>query len=244
LTGCPKKAAPVPPSAERAPVVAAAPPSAAPPELEARVEPAVIRPGESAFLIWESRNANSVIAQNIGEVDQSGRMKVFPGATAIYRIIASGPGGQVEKSVTLEVSDVRPPAVAEIPELVGKSVEEVFTYFVKPVFFDYGSSNLDDEAKITLDGNVAWLVRPENADLQIMLEGHTDDRGTSRYNLALGDERAQLVKKYLAERGVDPTRVLTVSLGEENPFDRGDTEEAFALNRRVQFSLVPKGTEP
>jgi len=162
-------------------------------------------------------------------------MKVFPEKTMEYQISASGPGGKAAKAVTVQVS-------AEIPspgdqELTGKTPEETFAYFVKPVFFDYDSSALNEEAKVTLDGNVRWLLRPENADVKIMLEGHTDSRGSAEYNLALGDKRAQLVKNYLVEHGMDPSRVVTISLGEEHPFDEGTTEEAFAFNRRVQFFL-------
>jgi len=192
--------------------------------------------------MWEARNAKSVvIGPDIGEVDQAGRMKVFPEKTMEYQISASGPGGQTARTVTVEVS-AQIPSQAE-QELTGKSLEVTFAYFVKPVFFDYDSSALKDEAKLTLDGNVRWLLRPENAAVKIVLEGHTDSRGSSEYNLALGDKRAQLVKNYLVERGMDPSRVLTISLGEENPFDEGATEEACAFNRRVQFFLAQEPRE-
>ena len=242
MTGCGKKTVPVTPPVASPPATTSTTPSAAPPELDARAEPSTIKPGESAVLIWEARNANSVvIGPNVGEVDQIGRMKVFPQKTVAYQILASGPGGKTARSVTVEVS-AEIPSAAEL-ELTGKTPEEAFAYFVKPVFFDYDSSALKDAAKVTLDGNVRWLLRPENASLKILLEGHTDSRGSAEYNLALGDKRAQLVKKYLVERGMDPSRVVTISLGEEHPFDEGTTEEAFAFNRRVQFFLAQEPSQ-
>jgi peptidoglycan-associated lipoprotein len=205
--------------------------------LDARLEPESIPPGESATLIWETRNAELVVIdQGIGEVDKSGRLKVFPAQTSRYRIVAVGPGGNTEKTLTLEVGKQTPSLLEE--ELEGKPLSERFTYFVKPVFFQYDSSELGDEAKLTLDGNIRWLVRAENKSLEIVLEGHTDERGTAEYNLALGDKRAQMVRAYMVEHGVEPSRLTTFSFGEEHPFDTRPTDEAYALNRRVHFVLL------
>jgi peptidoglycan-associated lipoprotein len=239
LAGCGKKTGPVrPPTATVPPPTAPGTPvTAPPPELEVRVEPESIRAGESATLVWEARNTDLVVIdQGIGQVEKSGRLKVFPTQTSRYRIVATGPGGNTEKTVTLEISK-QPASLAE-EELAGKSLAERFAYFVKPVFFGYDSSELRDEAKLTLDGNIRWLVRSENKDVAVMLEGHTDERGTAEYNLALGDERAQVVRAYMVAHGVDPVRLVTISLGEESPFDPRETEDAYALNRRVHFVLL------
>jgi peptidoglycan-associated lipoprotein len=188
-------------------------------------------------LVWEAKNAEVVVIDHgIGEVDKSGRLKVFPTQTARYRIVAVGPGGNTEKTVTVVVGE-QPPSLAE-EELAGKTVAEQFTYLVKPVFFPYDSSELRDEAKLTLDGNIRWFLQAENKGFGIVLEGHTDERGTAEYNLALGDKRAQVVRAYMVAHGVDPSRLVTVSLGEENPFDPRPTEDAYALNRRVHFVLL------
>jgi len=186
--------------------------------------------------VWEAANAEVVVIdQGIGEVDKSGRLRVFPTQTSSYRIVAVGPGGNTEKTVTLEVGKL--PGIGE-EELGGKTLAERFVYFIKPVFFKYDSSDLGDEAKLTLDGNIRWLVRPENKSLAIVLEGHTDARGSSEYNLALGDKRAQVVRAYMVAHGVDPSRLITISLGEERPFDLRSAEDAYALNRRVHFVLL------
>ncbi|MFB3901932.1 MAG: OmpA family protein [Acidobacteriota bacterium] len=240
FSGCGKKTGPVRPPTAPGPAPTAppsTPTTSLPPQLEARVEPQSIPPGESATLVWEARNADLVVIdQGIGEVDKSGRLKVFPTRTSSYRIVAVGPGGNTEKTVTLDVGK-QPYSVAE-DGLAGKSLAEQFVYFVKPVFFAYDSSELKDEAKLTLDGNIRWLVKPQNRSVGVILEGHTDERGTAEYNLALGDKRAQVVRAYMISHGVDPSRLITISLGEERPFDLRATEDAYALNRRVHFVLL------
>ncbi len=122
-------------------------------------------------------------------------------------------------------------------DLPDKSLEELFEYFVKPVFFDYDSSELSDGAILTLEGNLHWLIRPENLKIRFLVEGHCDERGTEEYNLALGDRRAQIVKTYLLRNGGDASRVDIVSFGEERPFESQSTEQGWALNRRAHFLL-------
>jgi peptidoglycan-associated lipoprotein len=99
------------------------------------------------------------------------------------------------------------------------------------VYFAYDSSTLDQAARQTLDRQGAWLQQFPN--LQVTVEGHADERGTREYNLALGERRASEVKTYLTALGVSPSRVLTISYGEERPADPGHDETAYALNRRA-----------
>jgi peptidoglycan-associated lipoprotein len=99
------------------------------------------------------------------------------------------------------------------------------------VFFDYDSAVLSPEATRTLDGQAAWLK--QYPDVIVTIEGHTDERGTREYNLALGDRRANAVKNYLMALNVSPQRVLTISYGEERPAEAGHDETAWAANRRA-----------
>jgi peptidoglycan-associated lipoprotein len=210
------------------------------PELELRIEPPIINPGESALLTWESQNATRVtIEPSIGAVEASGRVKFYPDSTTTYSVTAEGPGGEVTKRVTVEVR-VEAPGAGTVTEedLRGLSQEEQFQVEVKPVFFSFDSTELTDESQLTLDADVRWLNRTENRLIRFVLEGHADERGSEEYNLALGDKRATVVRDYLVQRGVDAARINTVSLGEERPFDTSQTEAAYALNRRTEFVLL------
>lgn len=98
------------------------------------------------------------------------------------------------------------------------------------VFFGYDSSELDIEARATLEKQAAWLN--QYANLSITIEGHADERGTREYNLALGERRAQAVKNYLMSLGVSGSRLNTISYGKERPAVLGTGEEAWGRNRR------------
>ena len=226
------------------PPVSTAPddPSATPagpaPELEVMIVPPLIRQGESAMLNWEALNADRVIiSPQIGSMPTSGRIKLFPVETTSYEVSAEGAGGSVAKTVIIEVAKDET-ALISVEDLRDRPLEEQFEYFVKPVFFHYDASDLSEEANLTLEGNVGWLTRPENLGIRLLIEGHCDQRGTEEYNLALGDRRAQTVLGYLVEHGVDPSRVMVLSLGEERSFDLRQTEEGWALNRRAHFVLI------
>ncbi|UZJ38367.1 MULTISPECIES: peptidoglycan-associated lipoprotein Pal [unclassified Prosthecochloris] len=101
------------------------------------------------------------------------------------------------------------------------------------IFYAFDSSVLDMVSRSQLDENVQWMM--ENPNATIIIEGHCDERGTYEYNIALGEKRAENVKNYMVNAGVDPLRMQTVSYGEERPFDPGHDETAWAKNRRVHF---------
>jgi peptidoglycan-associated lipoprotein len=104
---------------------------------------------------------------------------------------------------------------------------------MKSIYFPFNAPTLTDVAQNTLNGNVRWLQR--NAAVQIMVEGHCDERGSTEYNLALGEKRAQMTRKYLVGKGVDRNRIGLVSYGEERPTDFGQNEQAYQRNRRAEF---------
>ncbi|RTZ94927.1 MAG: peptidoglycan-associated lipoprotein Pal [Deltaproteobacteria bacterium] len=101
------------------------------------------------------------------------------------------------------------------------------------IFFEYNSAALLPEAQAILMEKAEWLQN--NPQAAIVVEGHTDERGTVAYNLALGDRRAESVRAFLMELGVNVDRIRTVSYGEERPLDNGHTEAAWARNRRAHF---------
>ena len=103
------------------------------------------------------------------------------------------------------------------------------------IFFEFDKATLTPEARETLTNNGKWLRT--NSDVEITIEGHCDERGTNGYNLALGDRRAENVKTFLMDLGVDESRLNTISYGEERPLDRGHGEAAWAKNRRAHFFI-------
>jgi peptidoglycan-associated lipoprotein len=99
------------------------------------------------------------------------------------------------------------------------------------VFFGVDSSTLDDTARQTVERQAAWLQ--QFPAVTVTIEGHADQRGTTEYNLALGERRAAAVKSYLSSLGIDPARILIISYGKERLANPNETEEAFAQNRRA-----------
>jgi peptidoglycan-associated lipoprotein len=107
------------------------------------------------------------------------------------------------------------------------------------VYFDFNKDDVRDDAKPTLDAKVGILNA--NPALRIRIAGHTDDRGSDEYNLALGQRRAASVQRYLVSRGVDASRFETVSFGKERPAAQGADEAAWAKNRRGEFEIIAGG---
>jgi peptidoglycan-associated lipoprotein len=101
--------------------------------------------------------------------------------------------------------------------------------------FDFDKSDIRPDAAEVLKRKAGWLK--ENAAVNVIIEGHCDERGTAAYNLALGDRRAQSAKKFLVNLGIDAKRMETISYGKERPLDPGHNEAAWAKNRRAQFVI-------
>ena len=101
------------------------------------------------------------------------------------------------------------------------------------VYFDYDSSEIDQQYVPVVAAHAAYLVKYPTA--RVRLEGHTDERGSREYNIGLGERRAQTVRRALLVQGVADAQVATVSYGEERPAVAGTDEAAFAQNRRVEF---------
>ena len=99
------------------------------------------------------------------------------------------------------------------------------------VLFDYDSAKLDSSAKILLDAQSRFLRA--NTDLNFIIEGHADERGTREYNLALGEQRATAVRDYLVIQGIDSNRIKVISYGKEKPAVVGSNTMAWSKNRRA-----------
>jgi peptidoglycan-associated lipoprotein len=107
------------------------------------------------------------------------------------------------------------------------------------IYFDYDKSDLTDQDRATLDAKVPILNT--NPGVRIRIEGNCDKRGSDEYNLALGQRRAAAAKRYLTEHGIDASRIDVISYGAEKPVAEGDTEDAYAQNRRDEFVITAGG---
>ena len=105
-----------------------------------------------------------------------------------------------------------------------------------PIYFGFDDYTLTSEAQSTLTAMAEGMKATKSAVIQI--EGHCDERGTVEYNLALGERRAQSVKNFLTQLGVEAARLSTISYGEEKPVVQGHAEDAWAKNRRAEFIVT------
>ena len=109
---------------------------------------------------------------------------------------------------------------------------------LQTIHFPYDAFTLNTEAKAALKNNAQ--IMKDKPGLKIQVEGHADERGGIQYNIALGEKRANAVKKYLQDLGVAGESIATISYGKERPVDQGHTEEAWAKNRRANFAITTR----
>ena len=109
---------------------------------------------------------------------------------------------------------------------------------LQTIHFVYDSFTLDAEAKNALKAGAQVLK--DKGSIKIQVEGHCDNRGGIQYNLGLGEKRAAAVKKFLVAAGIKADRIATISFGKERPIAQGETEEAYAKNRRANFVVTSR----
>jgi peptidoglycan-associated lipoprotein len=157
----------------------------------------------------------------------------FPGATTTPASRPPAPPEPVTEPTIVPPEPVRDDTIASasLDDLNRNSP-------LKPVFFEYDSSDLSPDAQRALDDNAATMKKyPSWA---VTIEGHCDERGTAEYNLALGERRSVAARAYLVSLGIPADRLRTVSYGKEFPFDPGHDEGAFRKNRRAHFVVTAK----
>jgi len=110
------------------------------------------------------------------------------------------------------------------------------------VYFDFDASTVRADQEYVLQRNAEYLLK--NPGIRVEVQGHCDERGTEEYNLALGDRRALTVRAYLTAAGVEPARVFTISYGEAAPAVEGQSEDAYAQNRRAEFRVIQEEPRP
>ena len=119
----------------------------------------------------------------------------------------------------------------------GSLGEGVLVRGLKPVHFAYDEAILTPDEMKTVTENAEWMK--DRPTVKVQVEGHTDERGTAEYNLALGERRAKAVLEALVRLGIDASRIKTISYGEEMPVAQGHDDAAWSQNRRAEFVVQP-----
>jgi peptidoglycan-associated lipoprotein len=129
-----------------------------------------------------------------------------------------------------------PPATASAPAAPARDYRP--NRALKDVHFDFDRSTVRSRDARILDASVEWLKA--NPNQLLLIEGHCDDRGTSEYNMALGERRARAASEYLGAKGIDRARILLISYGKERPQCEEMTDTCRASNRRAAFLVKEK----
>lgn len=224
VAGCHHKK-PAPPAPPPAPT-----PQAPAPTASITASPDTINAGDSSTLTWQTSNATDVSIEGLGSVAASGTQTVKPTQTTTYHLIAHGDGGSADATATVTVNAAPPPAPTE------QNIDEnAFEAAVKPIFYDYDSYEVRADAQSTIQADANFLNQHPN--LKVVIGGYCDERGSTEYNLALGENRANAAKQALVNAGISPDRLRTVSYGKEKSFCSEHNEQCWQQNRRAQFSL-------
>jgi peptidoglycan-associated lipoprotein len=219
LGACKKKAAPAPPPP---------PPPPPAPTASISVTPDSIQAGQSASLTWQTSNATDVSIDGIGAVQPNGSQTVSPTDSTTYHLVAKGAGGTQDASTRLTVTQPPPPPPPPPAQMV--SDEDLFNQNIKDVYFDYDKSNIRADQQASVDADAAFLKQHPN--INVLIEGHCDERGSIDYNVALGERRANTVRDALTAEGVGASQIKTISYGKEKPFCTESNEACWQQNRR------------
>ena len=217
-----------PPPAAKAPEQTAPPPAR--PTVTLQANPTSLNKGDATTLSWSSTNATQLtISPEVGAVAPEGSTKVTPSDSTTYTITAGGPGGSADASVRVTVAAPPPPP----QETKAPDWTELFMKEVRDAYFDLDKADLRPDAREALTKTAEFLRNYPQA--KVTIEGHCDERGSTEYNLALGDRRAAAVKQFLVSQGISADRMSTVSFGKEKPFCMESNESCWQQNRRGHF---------
>jgi len=223
VAGCSKK-----PVAAKTPSYTP-PPAAVKPTATLTADRTSINKGESVKLSWSTSDATNVsIAPEVGAVTPQGSTSVSPTASTTYTLTASSAGGNADATVRISVNA---PPVAETRT---PGFDELWNKEVRDAYFDYDSAEIRPDARQALQSTADFLKNYPQA--RVTIEGHCDERGSTEYNLALGDRRANAVKQYLVSLGIPADRLTSTSWGKEKPFCMQSTETCWQQNRRGHFA--------
>ena len=222
VSACGKKTPPPPPPAP--------PPPAPAPTASLTANPNTITAGQSTTLIWKTDYATDVSIDQLGKVDPSGSRTVTPAESTTYRLLARNDSGTQEATARVTVTAA---TVTTTTTTTNQTEAQLFAQSIKDVFFDYDSYDISQQYQRVLQADASFLKQHPN--MKFLIEGHCDERGSTEYNLALGDNRANSIKQALISLGISADRIRTISYGKEKPFCTESTEACWAQNRRGHF---------
>ena len=167
---------------------------------------------------------------------RSGKMTMGWGIVMLAMLgLLSACAGDKAPEEPVSVEEAAPPPQETLPSDLDVAPSDSVSLSERTVYFSFDDYSLSAQAQASIDEVSRYLQ--DNSSAKVKLEGHCDERGTNEYNLALGERRAQSVKNYLVQLGIDESRLSTISYGEERPAAEGGNESAWSQNRRVEFVL-------
>jgi peptidoglycan-associated lipoprotein len=221
VSACSKKATPPPP--------APPPPPPAAPTATLSANPNTVNAGQPTTLSWQTSNATDVSIDGIGVVDANGSKQVTPADSTTYHLVAKGSGGTQEATARVTVTQ----ATTQAPQDTSLTDEQSFMQNVKDIYFEYDAYTVQASDQAVLQADAAFLKQHPN--IHFTVEGHCDERGSTEYNLALGDNRASSAKNALVQLGIPAASIRTISYGKEKPFCTESNEQCWQQNRRAHF---------
>jgi len=229
ISGCKKQVAATPPAPAPAP-------PAERPTVTLNASPSSVNPGDRVTLSWSSTNATDLdIEPGVGKVAPQGATPVNPTETTTYTITATGSGGSATASARVTVSAATAGAAAPLPP-APPNLSDLFEQNVRDAYFDLDKAELRSDARDSLTKDAEFLR--SYPQVHVSIEGHCDERGSTEYNLALGQSRAEAAKNYLISLGIAADRMDTVSWGKERPVCTEHNEDCWQRNRRAHFVLA------
>lgn len=224
VSGCKKKPPPTPPAPPPKPVTATL-----------SANPTSIQRGQSSTLTWSTDGADDVTLEG-QKVNTSGSQSVTPTDTTTYHLVAKGTGGTQEATAQVTVSAPPPPPTPTPTPAPQVTDEQLFAQAAQDIYFDFDKADLRPQSQQIL-AHLAELVKA-HPNWKVQIEGNCDERGSTEYNLALGERRADSAKQALQQGGVGADQLKTISYGKEKPVCTESNEDCWQRNRHDHFTLM------
>ncbi|HET6936216.1 MAG TPA: peptidoglycan-associated lipoprotein Pal [Candidatus Angelobacter sp.] len=224
VSGCKKKPPPTPPAPPPKPVTATL-----------SANPTSIQRGQSSTLTWSTDGADDVTLEG-QKVNTSGSQSVTPTDTTTYHLVAKGTGGTQEATAQVTVSAPPPPPTPTPTPTPQITDEQIFAQAAQDIYFDFDKADLRPQSQQIL-AHLAEVIKA-HPNWKVQIEGNCDERGSTEYNLALGERRADSAKQALQQGGVGADQLKTISYGKEKPVCTESNEDCWQRNRHDHFTLL------